>query len=107
MLPGYFAKNCCTTAKDEGELIVLLNTTTLPTPTIASATALSMASKVASFPSIVGKRNLAPSYKSKTEACTLALVPPLVTGDNSFPSILIGLPSRTFATTLTTSPSCT
>ena len=91
---------------DEGEVIVLVSNTT-DLPLMASPTALSIASNVTSFPSIVGKRNLAVSYKSNTEACTLADVPPKVIGLNSLPSILIGLPSLTFAKTLTTSPSCT
>ena len=86
---------------------MLLNKTIPVLPVMASATALSIASKVVSFPSIVGKRNLAPSYKSNTLACTLALVPPCVIGQSSFPSIFIGRPSRTLATMLTASPSCT
>ena len=39
--------------------------------------------------------------------CTLADVPPLVTGDSVLPSILMGRPSLTFAKTLIASPSCT
>ena len=105
MLPGYFAKNCAITSLLVGEVMVLDTTTTLPP--IAAATALSAASKVTSLPSMVGKRKRAVSYKSNTDACTRAEVPPLVTGLKSLPSILIGRPSRTLATTLTTSPSCT
>ena len=52
----------------------------------------------ASFPFAVGYLKRLVSYKSNTEACTLADVPPLVKGDNSLPSILIGLPSLTFTT---------
>ena len=85
--------------------MVLVTITTLPPN--SPAIALSMSSKLASLPAIKGKRKRAVSYKSNTAACTLAEVPPLVKGDKSFPSNLIGLPSRTFANTLTTSPSCT
>ena len=69
--------------------------------------ALSISSKLASLPAMLGNLKRAVSYKSKTEACTLAEVPPAVIGLTSLPSNLIGRPSRTLASTLTTSPSCT
>ena len=105
MLPGYFAKNFAITSLVVGEVIELVTKTTLPAN--SAATALSTASNVASLPAMVGKRKRAVSYKSNTAACTLAEVPPPVIGLNVFPSNLIGRPSRTLATTLTTSPSCT
>ena len=105
MLPGYFAKNFATTSFVEGEVIELVTITALPVN--SAAIALSIASKVASLPAMVGKRKRAVSYKSNTAACTLAEVPPFVIGLNVLPSNLIGRPSRTLATTLTTSPSCT
>ena len=105
MLPGCFAKNSATTALVEGEFTVLVTITILPFN--SPAIAVSIASKVASLPAIKGKRKRAVSYKSNTEACTLAEVPPAVIGLKSLPSNLIGRPSRTFAITLTTSPSCT
>ena len=85
--------------------MLLVNITTAPLND--SPIDLSIASNVTSLPSMVGKRKRLVSYKSNTDACTLAEVPPLVTALNSFPSILMGLPSRTLAITLTTSPSCT
>ncbi len=105
MLPAYFAKNCAITCLVEGEVIELVTITAAPFN--SAAMALSIASKLASFPEVLGKRKRAVSYKSKTEACTLAEVPPAVIGLNSFPSNLIGRPSRTLASTDTTSPSCT
>ena len=88
-------------------MVSVSNTTDLPpTPAIPSATILSNASNVlTSFPLAIGKRKRAVSYNPKTEACTRADVPPLVIDESSFPSILIGLPSRTLATTGMASPS--
>ena len=105
MPPGYLERNCAIIFLEEGDVIELETKTTLPPN--SAAIALSMASKLASLPAIKGKRKRAVSYKSNTAACTLAEVPPLVMADKSFPSNLIGRPSRTFASTLTTSPSCT
>ena len=105
MLPGCFAKNSAITALVEGEVVVLVTNTMLPFN--SPAIAVSIASNVASLPAIKGKRKRAVSYKSNTEACTLAEVPPAVIGLKSLPSNLIGRPSRTLAITLTTSPSCT
>ena len=99
------AKNCAIICLVVGEVIELV---TITAPVLNSpAMALSMSSKVASLPAMLGKRKRAVSYKSKTEACTRAEVPPSVIGLKSLPSNLIGRPSRTFAITLTTSPSCT
>ena len=62
--------NCAITSFVDGETTVLVNTTigAEPKPAIPAATALSTSSKVASLPSMVGKRKRAVSYKSRTEA---------------------------------------
>ena len=93
-----------------GEVTLLVKITTgLPPKAFSSpANILSKASNVLTsllFALATVKRLV--SYKSKTEACILAEVPPLVTGESSFPSIFIGRPSLTLANALITSISCT
>src|SRR5687768_6611216 len=54
-----------------------------------------------------GDRRRCVSYRLNTEAWARADVPPWVTRDRGFPSILIGRPSRTFTRTLQYSPPLT
>ena len=75
---------------------------------IPFATALSISSQVSTaLPAICGCLKRAISYKLNTLACTLALVAPSVTLLSLLPSILIGLASRVFTNTGTTSPAST
>ena len=78
-------------------------------PVIAVPTNLSKLSKLVtslkSAPAFcIGNRKRVVSYKSNTDACACALVPPFVNLLKSFPSILIGLPSLCLTITGITSP---
>src|SRR4051812_699242 len=62
----------------------------------ALATAASTALPDAGRPRSIGPRSRASSYGERTVACPTAHVPPPVSGEDGFPSILIGRPSRVF-----------
>src|SRR5690242_17893938 len=102
-VPGYFLENSSIIFLVVGLIMVEDKMRMLPFLAEMSASLApimeSMLPQLVGFPLVTGLFNRASSYKESTDACVRALVPPLVTADNSFPSILMGRPSRVLTTT--------
>ena len=78
--------------------MVLVTIFTVPAAANFDFTCASTFAQSDAAPASIGPATRCLSYKESTEASTMALTLPLVIGESSFPSILIGRPSLVFTT---------